>query len=516
MKDVSLDLRLMFGVVASAFLASLSMMCGCRLTCIPLVIGFAVAAVFGNSLRRSFYMLVLLSAITLVAVALPTYGGADAIICYAPLQRLLVNGWNPVWQHDSASIDALTGSLGLAVDHLLALPRLNAIMGAMVSLLTGSFTGDAFLALVLFISLAICAYRFGCHCFGSQASAVAIAAVSACSTKLSSFLIGQVDYSAYATSLMAGYAAVLWLSKRRFADLLLVWLSLSACVASKATGISVAGSLLLVLLLVDWRMARYLALGLLVSLLVLCWSPYFVNWFANGSPFPANDLTADFSGNADALQMGCFSRVVYAWLSTRLAILGCSWWYDNPNFNPVFTVFGGVEGLGMYFRLALFASLVLFALSRRTAVTWLCLWLFVSANLLPVRYIGYSRYQYQLWVIPFLALLNFLHHPAYLFRQLNETWTLRTLVPLGMLMLAIALLLRTANLGVRQWQLERRRQAIIRQLRQIRPECGWSIPCRPCAYLLSERLRYGGVNVNPSAPPIACDSVDFLPIIPKP
>lgn len=42
------------------------------------------------------------------------------------------------------------------------------------------------------------------------------------------------------------------------------------------------------------------------------------------------DITADFTGNADALSMGFLSRVVYAWVSPGLAVKGCAWLSESP------------------------------------------------------------------------------------------------------------------------------------------------------------------------------------------
>lgn len=194
------------------------------------------------------------------------------------------------------------------------------------------------------------------------------------STKITSFLAGQVDYSTYASFCIAALSLVLYVRERKIGDLAVFFASGSVCMSSKSTGVLCCFVLVVMTLpLLYKRIEYWRALILLgVAVVIVGASPLLTAWIQYGSPFYPSmtfdprvrvvDITSDFTGNSDALSMGLFSRVCYAWISPKLTISLIRIFSQNPNFNPVFTVCGGVTGLGMWFNVLLFVSVFLLAI----------------------------------------------------------------------------------------------------------------------------------------------------------
>ena len=230
---------------------------------------------------------------------------------------------------------------------------------------------------------------------------------------------GFIDYSSYASLCIAALSLGLYRNDRKLSDLMLFVVASCICMTMKTTGILCVGLLVVLTLPLLWKRTAYwhalMALGLLVA--VVGASPLLTNWIQYGSPFYPSmtfnphvqvvDITNDFTGNADAMSMGYLSRICYVWGSPKLTAAAIRLLGGNPSFNPVFSVGGGVAGLGLWFNILLLISVVLLVVSRKNLVTWLCVIIFVSSNFAPVKYIGYERYFPQIWAILPLAVMNY-------------------------------------------------------------------------------------------------------------
>lgn len=510
-KILSIDVALLGGTVLSTLLACCSFLCGGCASSWAFYLGFGVPILLMSfySWRRLGLLILMLVGISLVASVTITYTGTDALTCYVPMQRLIINGWNPVSQCQESDLAALSGGFAFKSEHIHALPRFTAVFGALVSKSLGTFTGDAFLGLVMISCLLMASWRFGLVFFRSHAAALALACVSAFCTKITSFMAGQIDYTIYASVLIAVYAAAVWQKERQVRDLLVVGLAMAIGFSVKASGAVFHLSLLIAVLVANGKSRAVWAMtGVLVAVtLVLCWSPYGVNTIANGTPMPKTDLTSDFTGNADALSMGWLARVTYAWISQALAVKGCALWHHAPDFHPEFHL--GVGGIGGWFRVLMVVSVVLLSLSQRNLVWVVCLFIFISTNLLPVKYIGYSRYQYQMWVIPWLVLLNIACNPCDRVAQLVGRRSVRLTVSVLLLAVSSLTVVRTFAYGIRMYRFEEGRKAQIAAIRAAKPGTTWSLPRQLCAYTLSERLKVGGVAVSSDSADTLCSNEQY-------
>ena len=374
--------------------------------------------------KRAILYLLLIGSCAIATAYTFSYVGTDAQNYHFPMQYLLRHGWNPVFDSTIEKFSALAGDAQLAIYHALFLPKFSALCGAIAASAFGLFSGDGFLGYVLIISLLSFAFKFARQYWcASVAWAVMFAAALTFSTKITSFLAGQVDYSTYASFCVTMMSLVLYIRDRRLQDLALFFVASSVCMSSKTTGI-LSCFVLIVMMLPKWyRRGEFwltlLFLGMFVALVGA--SPLLTAWIQYGSPFYPSmsfdprvgivDITSDFTGNADALSMGYFSRICYAWISPRITVSLIRLFENNPAFNPVFTVCGGVAGPGLWFNMLLLLSALLLVFSKKNIVTWLCLVIFVSSNFAPLKYIGYGRYFPQIWAILPFAVLNFVCEP---------------------------------------------------------------------------------------------------------
>lgn len=494
-----------------------------------LAAGFAVTGIGALLISwRRFVSLAGLSALILVATAFTfSYTGTDALNYHYPMQRLLLDGWNPVFDSTIERFRALTGDT-VTVWHTLFLPKGPHLCGALVSALTGLYAGDAFLGYALIVALLCAASRFAKSEWRCGAWMAALFAVSVtCSTKITSFLAGQVDYVTYAGFLAALFAYLVWRRERAAGDLLLAGLCLALTMLAKTTGLICGVFALLIALALDWRRAefRWGCVVLALFVVVVGASPLLTAWVQYGAPFypsmtfdpsvSTRDITADFTGNDDALAMGYLARIVYAWFSPTLATNACAWWLDRPDFAPVFSVVGGVGGLGGMFRLLLLLSIVALALSRLNAVTLLCVFLFVSANLAPLKYIGYARYFPQMWAIPFLAAFNFLYAPRpWITAWLGTTFRWgRAAIVAGILALTVLTAVRSALYQCRTWAFERTRQETFAGMR-AQSEAWRLLDDSPHSFSLAKRMAAAGLRLTDDrdAPTFSLNRQFLMPI----
>ncbi len=388
---------------------------GVSLNAFPFWFGVTISSAL--AWRRSWKTLATLWGIYLVGACLSfrivSCSSTDAMRCYFSLQRLLADGWNPVYQLTESGICGFAKTTDFCYHHALFVPFFNSLAAAMASKALGFFNGDCFVGVVMILGLWVCAFRFGCRIFDSPRAGLLLAFGVAITPKITNVIAGHVDYTIYASMMMTVFFAGLWTKYKESRDLFLTCVSGATAIAAKATGLPFVLLILAWLILQNYRDVRFwsfLALGLALTFCLIV-SPFIVNTIQRGSPFPTENLTADFTGNDDALRMGYMLRMIYAWVSPAVAKLLGSYIYHS-DFNPVFDVIGGVAGYGMFFRIVLLLSVLCLLLSRKNIVLIVCVCLFVSANVLPLKYIGFKRYCPQLWAFPFLSALNFIYAPA--------------------------------------------------------------------------------------------------------
>ena len=402
------------GMMVSACVANLIFLTGGTLSGSPFLIGAVCVSVL--AVARSFKTLLGLLSIYIIGVLLAfvatSYTATDAMRAYFPLQRILAEGWNPIYGLDQASICNFTQTSACGTWFIQYVPNLSPLIAAIVDKAFGLFCGDAFCGVVMMAILMSSAFRFGDAFWRSKFAGIVLALGVAITPKTTSFLGGHVDYTVYSMMVLATLSTGLWMTSRQPRDLILAVLACVGAMASKATGVPFAILFLLFIMVrhfkdvAIWKVL--LGAGILISL--LCYSPYFVNVSIMGSAMPSRDLTVDFTGNSDALQMGRFLRMVFAWVSPTFAKAMGSFFY-HPGFNPEFVL--NVSGYGSLYRLLLLISVMGLIFSRKNSVWVVCTLLFVSGNLLPTRYIGFSRYCPQLYVLPMLAILNFVFAPSH-------------------------------------------------------------------------------------------------------
>ena len=445
-------------------------------------VAILTSAAFLVGWRRGLAYLVLLVACTVLTMYTFSYSGTDAQNYHFPMQYLLHHGWNPVFDSTIEKFAPLIGDAQASIYHTLFLPKFSSLCGAIVASAFCLFSGDGFLGYILIICLFSTCLTFARRYWSANVFlCVLFASAMTFSTKITSFLAGQVDYSTYASFCISMLALVLYIRDSRLPDLLLFSAATCICVASKSTGVLCCGVLVILTLpflfkrVGYWRALFWTG----VVFVIVDASPILTAWVQYGSPFYPSmtfnpnvevvDITNDFTGNADALSMGYLSRICYAWVSPKLTIAAIRLLEGRPDFNPVFTNCGGVAGLGLWFNGLLLISVVLLAVSRKNLITWLCVLIFASANFAPLKYLGYNRYFPQIWAIFPLAVLNFIC-------TTKETWRGRKMALLRrfcMFVFAVVLaglaglsLLRTLAYQGRMLVQERFRQDLILNVSQ--------------------------------------------------
>lgn len=465
------------GMVLGVASAMLLFTFGMALNAFPFWFGVTVASLVAA--RRSWKALIALWGIYLVGFCLSlmivSCFATDAMMCYFSLARLIADGWNPVYQLTPKEICEFAKTTDFAYVHALHVPNFNPLAAATISKGLGVFNGDCFIGVVMLFALGASAFRFGCKIWNSPGAGMILALGVAITSKITNFIAGHVDYTIYASMMMTALFAGLWMEFKELRDLLMAFVSGAVAVASKAMGFPFVLLVLIILLIKDFRDKRFwtgLSFGLILSC-ILVLSPYIVNTIQNGSPFPSENLTSDFTGNEDAMRMGYVLRMIYAWVSPTFAKMIGSLIY-HPDFEPIFEVVGGVAGYGTFFRILLLVSVLCLTLSRKNTVLLLCVCLFVSANLLPLKYIGYNRYCPQLLALPFLAVLNFLYAPIAFTKKKRLFWCLRCVYGCMVACLSLFFVLRALSYLEMSiaWQSAREHEFKL----MSKTSCKWRLP----------------------------------------
>ena len=460
--------------------------------------------------RKRLICFIALSAACLLFTAFTfSYVGTDVMSYHFPMQDLLRHGWNPVYTATIEEFDVLVNGWTLNKIHALFLPRLNALCGALMGASTGLYIADSFLNYAMVFSLLATAFDFSRRFWRlNPTMSVLFALCVTCTTKFTAFLSGYADYLSYAGIMIMLFTAVLYIKERRIADLWLFGIAFAVSSLAKSTGLVVAvlwGLLILPVLFKD-RSFWVAALIIAVYVIIVGFSPLMTSLINYSCPFyptmsfssahPVIDITSDFTGNADALKMGYVARTLYAWVSPALAVKLCSVAYGQPDFMPEFTVCGGVAGFGAAFRVMLLLGAVALVFSKKNLVTVVCLFVFLTTLVTPLKYVGFSRYFLQIWAVPILALFNLAANPSFNLRNGAVKMGFRALVVFAPVAIAFLCIMRSIAFYGRSIAEERCRQAAISCLKA--KSSVWGSDGKIAnSYSLSRRLSVGGINYLP-------------------
>ena len=417
-----------FGLACLCFLAGIRL--GGWQFWISLAFGLGLAALQS---RRTFLLVLALNALMFILTLYTfTYHHCDAGICHLPMAQFLEEGWNPVREcsheivlshfYDHGITHEVDGRLDFQALHVLLDPKLVQVLAAQMQAGCGLFTAAGYPLWFTVFALAALAFRTAREVLSAPVwVSLAFALLICCNTELTvGSLQGQVDLVTYNAIALAGLSLVLWNRSKSTSDLVVFFTALVFAMTSKFNGLFPS---VLLLGLAAWfgRNDRAMRRGLLLfaaSLALFGLLPYWTSAYWFGSPlYPAHtfragvplpDLTYDFIGlNEEARQMGYFARMVYAWVSPKLALWGCRLWYANPDFVPVWRWGWLTEGGTWFQRLCLWSGLAASFFCRRNVMTFVSWAVFLTFFLLPTKYIGYTRYAAQVHLAVILAWFNF-------------------------------------------------------------------------------------------------------------
>ncbi|MBQ3344264.1 MAG: hypothetical protein IJG84_20365 [Kiritimatiellae bacterium] len=501
---VSLDGLILFNLLLSYLLFSIFHMCGCSFprgsflsaTVICISLALLRGRKFAGWYVGVFLFCLLASCFTF------SYIDSDAITVHYPCQALLAEGWNPIYERTADAV------LQYGVDgsrwafYIAFMPKVTAACGAMVAKTFGLFAGDSFLGYALCFSLFALSRRFASSVWPSCGSFARFifAFGMVCSPQFVSVLSGKVDYTVHAAFVAACLsAALIWRGGSR-RDCVVFLSSIVIAATCKALALVFSVYLMVCLGIVCRKSVavRWLLFGAVVCILICGFSPFFTAWATQAG----HDITEAFVVNDDGAKMGLVSRTVYAWFSKWLAIKGCAIAFAKFDFNPSLVCQGGgnLEGFGTLFRALMWMSILALALSKRTVAFWCAIFIFITSNLIPAKYIGYARYTPQMIIVPALAFFNFAYAPQEFTAKCSRLiTTARVLVVAFIVVFHGAICLRTAAIGVRYIALEADRQQAIKEIKTHGPV---GLPTQGNKYVLSKRLMAGGVQVvkDESAP----------------
>lgn len=413
------------GWMTALFLTSLGFWFGRALGTNPVYFGFGVAflAAVTVSWEMALKFLSLCTLCWLLCAYSFTYCGIDASVCHVPMQRLLIGGWNPVFDGTLEKLNNLTNG-DISLYHTLCMPKTVQMTGAMIAKATGLYVADTVVHYFLIYVVFAAAYRFARSQWNcSSFSAIIFGFFTAMPSQIGTMMGSAIDFPQYACMATAIMSICTWEKSRRPGDIFMAIACLSLAITIKPMGFffGLFGLGFLAFHHRNKAQMPWIALLAMVFVIITASIPYIVIWVRYGSPFyPTHsfmsgmeivNITEDFTANTDGESMGYLARIVYAWFSTKLACLGCALFQGKDAFNPEFYVPVGVDGLKAWFRLIMWFSVFALAFSKKDRVTLLCGLIFVLMNIAPLKYIGFGRYFMLMWMIPPLALFNLVYNP---------------------------------------------------------------------------------------------------------
>lgn len=400
------------------------------------VLAGALAIVGGGTwregLKRAGWFAVAVAAIFAVDSLFLFFSWWDAQAYHLPAARLLLGGWNPVFDATREAMLSATGADALTFNayHVAYLPRAGWIWSAATAALTGNSESGDTLILLAAVVLGALSWRVTPLLFGpGRWKRLFFASLTLLSPGVvASAFCGAQDGTQYALLLIFLLAACAYRKTGRTAWLTYVTLAPVLGCNLKFTGmLSLVLSAGLFTVPVLWRAVRegrahafwkWLianAAGFALALTV-GFSPYLTNWANHGGPLypehtfsktePLPAMTADFDlQNDDAAEMGYCGRLVNAYLSKYLAHRYYEWKLGRKPFRPIFHL-DQVGGLGPGFRIVMCLTLLTLCFTRRCAVPWLLAAILLTSFLQPTKTMGYVRYVPQLWMFPLLVCFN--------------------------------------------------------------------------------------------------------------
>lgn len=437
------------------------------------------------------------------AAAVFAYNSWDSAVCHWPMMQALCEGWNPILGATDGQFAATVGTGTCSFPHILCAPKFPAEISALVVKGTGLFSGIGFGFAMLFVICFMTGYRFLRQEVGTSrvVSLMAGLLMAAPLELMRQTLQGYVDYFRYTAILIGLFSYLLWRRSGRLADLLLFLLGFVIAACSKSGALIWTIIAFVMTACIHWRsqLFRRSLLGAVLLLLILGFAPYVTEWVHNGSPFyPAHsfvrgnavvnlcaDLTSPQTRNPAALKMGWLAREVYAWVSVDLAIVGCRWWYSDPDFTPLFKS-PFVNGLGSGFSHWLIFCGFAFCFIRNRSVRMVGIFVVSMILFLPTRFVGFYRYTPEIAVLPPMCL-------AALSRIETATWHLnRILQWLSTTMLAymcMYFILFTLSWVGLQFGLEAERQREFSSLAEGKTVCIGSPLNQKLKYTCSSRVK---------------------------
>lgn len=415
-KPSRLEAFLLFQMLLGYAITLVSFLCGCPIGAWQYWLSlFATLSVaFRRSPKACLHVFLINALVALLTLFTFSYVHIDASICHLPVAHFMADGWNLLADSSLEAVKGLFAKSGMAgVDdfqalHVLTVPKFSHILAAQFETAFGLFTAMGYPFWMSLIALVLTAYRFAGKIWNvPQSFKAAFTAIAAINFFIFEHCLGGlVDYPTYAGIAIAVMALVCWkdAQSRSRMDLAIFFASMVLVVCNKLGGLVPGGLLLALAIFWGWR-EKEMRKGLFVfavSFLLFAIIPYWTAAWHHGSPlYPAHtfrkdvallDLTGDFTGNQDAERMGYLARMVYAWVSRPLALWGCALWNGVEKFAPEWKWHFLASGSNAGFCALLWGGAALSLFSRRNRVT-LAGWVLLGAFfLMPVKYIGYSRY----------------------------------------------------------------------------------------------------------------------------
>lgn len=414
MVNMRLEPFLLLQLLTGYALASVCFVMGIELGAWQFWVSFATAAgaAFYFSRKAGLWMLALNALVFALTLYTFSYVHIDASICHLPMSHFMQDGWNPVRESSIEAVRSRFAARGLgdvqlfSILHVIAGPKFSQILAAQMQSASGLFSAGGYPLWTMCLALAFVAFRFATLVWRLPrlvAVAFAVLVTSNYIIAENSFF-GLVDYVTYSSIAIAALSLATWSQTRDRIDLAVFFAGLVIALTGKFNSIIPVGVLLLLAAYLG-RKDKSMRRGILVflaSLSVLAIIPYWTSAWCHGSPvYPAHsfrsdvplmDLTDDFIGNDDACKMGYMARMVYAWVSRALAEWGCRLWNSFDSFAPEWKYDFITKGENAFFCTFFWLGALLSLFVNRNRVTLVAWALMAAFFLLPVKYIGYSRY----------------------------------------------------------------------------------------------------------------------------
>ncbi len=374
----------------------------------------------------------LLLCIWVISGIILTVGWMDTMVYHLPAIRMMIEGWNPVWQGTGEKIaEAMElNPWHMCLWHVISMTKTTWMFSAAAYFFTGTPLNLLFpLFPFLFIATTAQLLRFMRNT-PSIAKIIAIILLWTI-TPSSTFSIADTAIALGAISLLCGIGCFIRERRTHWLSLIVssFWL-----MTAKPTGLWTAfvfwvcfSLYLLWMQRAEFKRSLLKLIGvasLLTFLLcITCASPYLSSWFNYGHPFypkytvdeerfPIHNFTADFNmRNDDAKQMGHIGYFVNAYISETLAHKYYKWKLNKDTFAPRQSTWsqGGDNGFDSgsptspKFRLIISLTFLFILLFGHKPERILGGMMLLACLALPTTMIGYVRYTPWITFVQLLA-----------------------------------------------------------------------------------------------------------------